>query len=580
MRTSILWRILIPFFLLLIGVLAALSLYLSSFLRGTYLERTELSLLSEAHLVRSEVEPLILANPVDPQINMIAERDAGLLDARVTIILANGQVVGESDKPLGEMENHFSRPEVQQALLNKEATEIRRSDTLGVDLLYAAVPLVDQGKVIGIVRLASPLLGIQQSLNRVYTSVLVAALAAAVLGIGIALLVTRSTLRPLGALTQSVARSYAAGSTESSKDELGQLQETFRNMSQELRQQINELRAERGKLEAVLANMTDGIIIADAQGMIQRLNPAAKRMFKTDEEKAVGRSLIEVVRQHQFIELWRSCQQSGEQQSLSLEIATERLFVQAIASPLGLEMEGSVLLVFHDLTRVRKLETVRRDFISNVSHDLRTPLASLKALAETLNEGALEDPPAARRFLKQIETEIDNMTQLVHELLELSRIESGRVPIERRSIETCLLLEQAAERMALQAERAGLNLRVDCSGELPQVRADSERIQQVLVNLLHNAVKFTRPGGEIVVSAAQRENEVVVQVRDTGVGIAPEDLARIFERFYKADRSRSGGGTGLGLSIARHLVEAHGGRIWAESEPDKGSSFFFTLPAA
>ena len=422
--------------------------------------------------MRSEVEPLILANPVDPQINMIAERDAGLLDARVTIILANGQVVGESDKPLGEMENHFSRPEVQQALLNKEATEIRRSDTLGVDLLYAAVPLVDQGKVIGIVRLASPLLGIQQSLNRVYTSVLVAALAAAVLGIGIALLVTRSTLRPLGALSQSVARSYAAGSTESSKDELGQLQETFRNMSQELRQQINELRAERGKLEAVLANMTDGIIIADAQGMIQRLNPAAQRMFKTDEEKAVGRSLIEVVRQHQFIELWRSCQQSGEQQSLSLEIATERLFVQAIASPLGLEMEGSVLLVFHDLTRVRKLETVRRDFISNVSHDLRTPLASLKALAETLNEGALEDPPAARRFLKQIETEIDNMTQLVHELLELSRIESGRVPIERRSIETCLLLEQAAERMALQAERAGLNLRVDCSGELPQVRAE------------------------------------------------------------------------------------------------------------
>ena len=243
-------------------------------------------------------------------------------------------------------------------------------------------------------------------------------------------------------------------------------------------------------------------------------------------------------------------------------------------------MEGAVLLVFQDLTRVRKLETVRRDFISNVSHDLRTPLASVKALAETLNEGALEDPPAARRFLKQIETEIDNMTQLVHELLELSRIESGRVPIERRSIDPCQFLEQAIERMALQAERAGLSLRLDCAGDLPQVRVDPERIQQVLVNLIHNAVKFTRPGGEIVVSAAPRGSEVVIQVRDTGVGIAPEDLARIFERFYKADRSRSGGGTGLGLSIARHLVEAHGGRIWAESETDQGSSFFFTLPAA
>lgn len=578
MRTSILWRILIPFLLLLIGVLAALSLYLSSFLRNTYLERTESSLLSEAHLVRSEVEPVILANPGDPQINLIAERASGLLGVRVTIILADGQVVGESEKPLSEMENHFTRPEIQQALLNKEATEIRHSDSVDVDLLYAAVPLVDQGKVIAVVRLASPLSGIQQSLNHLYTSVLVAALAAAVLGIGIALLVTRSTLRPLGALSQSVAHSYAGGSTESSKDEVGQIQETFRNMSQELRRQISELHAERGKLEAVLANMTDGIIIADAQGRIQRLNPAAQRMFKTDEEKAVGRSLIETVRQHQFVELWRRCQQIGEQQTLSLEIATERLFVQAIASPLGPEMEGAVLLVFQDLTRVRKLETVRRDFISNVSHDLRTPLASLKALAETLNEGALEDPPAARRFLKQIETEIDNMTQLVHELLELSRIESGRVPIERRSIDPCVLLGQATERMALQAERAGLSLRLECTKDLPQVRADSERIQQVLVNLLHNAVKFTRPGGEIVVSAAHRENEIVVQVRDTGVGIASEDLTRIFERFYKADRSRSGGGTGLGLSIARHLVEAHGGRIWAESEPDQGSSFFFTLP--
>ena len=288
MRTSILWRILIPFFLLIIGVLAGLSLYLSASLRSTYLERTRSSLLSEANLVRSDVEPLILANPVDPQINLIANRASGLLGTRVTIILADGQVVGESEKPLGEMENHFSRPEVQQALLNKEATEIRRSDTLDVDLLYAAVPLVDQGKAIAVVRLASPLTGIQQSLNQLYISVLVAALVAAVLGIGIALLITRSTLRPLGALSQSAARSYAAGSNEGKMDELGQLQETFRGMSQELRRQISELHAERGKLEAVLANMTDGIIIADAQGMIQRLNPAAQRMLKQTKRRPSG----------------------------------------------------------------------------------------------------------------------------------------------------------------------------------------------------------------------------------------------------------------------------------------------------
>ncbi len=579
MRTTILWRILLPFILLLVAVLAGLTLYLTRFLRSTYLERTEASLLSEAHLVRNEIAPLLLANPTDPQINALAVRDAGLLSARVTIVLADGRVVGESEKPLSEMENHFSRPEVQQALLNKEATEIRHSDTLKTDLLYAAVPLSDQGEVVAVVRLAAPLTEIQSNLGHLYTSVLVAALAAAGLGILLALLITRSTLRPLNSLSRAASTYAPALEGQGARDELSRLQATFVSMSQELRLQISELHAERGKLEAVLANMTDGIIIADLQGVVQRINPAAARMFNAPAG-ALGKSLAEVVRQHQVVELWRKCQETGEQQTLSLELAAERLFLQAFASPLGDTMEGAVLLVFQDLTRLRKLETVRRDFISNVSHDLRTPLASVKALAETLSEGALEDPPAARRFLKQMETEIDNMTQLVHELLELSRIESGRAPLERLSVNPCVFLERAVERMALQAERAGLSLRMECAADLPEVKADPERIQQVLVNLLHNAVKFTRPGGEIVVSAEPREREVVIGVRDTGVGIAPEDLPRIFERFYKADRSRSGGGTGLGLSIARHLVEAHGGRIWAESEPEKGSRFYFTLPVA
>jgi two-component system phosphate regulon sensor histidine kinase PhoR len=243
-------------------------------------------------------------------------------------------------------------------------------------------------------------------------------------------------------------------------------------------------------------------------------------------------------------------------------------------------MEGEVLMVFQNLTRVRRLETVRRDFISNISHELRTPLASLKALVETLQEGALEDPPAARRFLKQMEIEIDNLTQMVQEVLELTRIESGRVPLELKTIDPCEFLDSSIERMKLQAERAGLTLRLECTPDLPAVRADSGRMMQVFVNLIHNAIKFTQPGGEIIVSASPQEKEVVFSVKDTGVGIASEDLTRIFERFYKADRSRSGGGTGLGLSIARHMVEAHGGRIWVESELNVGSTFYFTLPMA
>jgi two-component system phosphate regulon sensor histidine kinase PhoR len=584
MRHSILWRILVPYLLLLLAVLAVLSIFLSGFLRSTYLERTEVGLFSDARLVRSEIESLLLADPANPQISDIVLRDAALLGVRVTVIMADGRVVGESEKPVGQMENHFNRPEVQQALLNKEDSKIRYSDTLKTDLLYVAVPLTQAGKVVAVVRLAEPLHSIQTSLNQLYLTVGIAALVSALLAALLAVAVTRSTLRPLGSLSQALAQMRAGTLPDmevpKSKDELSVLQLSFRGMSEELHRQITELRAERGKLEAVLANMTDGIIIADAQGTILRVNPAAARMFNTAANQALGKSLIEVVRQHQFVELWRKCQQTGEQQSLSLEVATERLFVQAIASPLGKDMEGAVLLVFQDLTRIRKLETVRRDFVSNVSHELRTPLASVKALAETLHEGALEDPPAARRFLQQMESEIDNITQLVHELLELSRIESGRVPLERRSINPCEFLKRGIERMQMQAERAGLSLRLECTEQLPEVNADPERIQQVLVNLIHNAVKFTRPGGEIVVTATPRDHDVIVAVRDTGVGIAPEELTRIFERFYKADRSRSGGGTGLGLSIARHLVEAHGGRIWAESELDKGSVFYFTLPAA
>jgi two-component system phosphate regulon sensor histidine kinase PhoR len=238
---------------------------------------------------------------------------------------------------------------------------------------------------------------------------------------------------------------------------------------------------------------------------------------------------------------------------------------------------GSLLLV-QDLTRIRRLETVRRDFISNLSHELRTPLASLKALTETLQDGALEDPPAARRFIDQIQIEVDALTQMVTELLELSRIESGRLNLDRRPVSPYDLLVSASKRMALQTERANLRLRVECAEDLPQITIDLQRLEQVLVNLVHNAVKFTRAGGEIALVAEPINDFIRFAVRDTGIGIPQEDISRIFERFYRVDKSRTGSGTGLGLSIARHIVEAHGGKIWVESVERHGSTFFFTIP--
>ncbi len=355
---------------------------------------------------------------------------------------------------------------------------------------------------------------------------------------------------------------------------LEDLSNAVRELSLAQQARLAALDAELGKLAAVLDQMTDGVLIAAADGRVQFANPAVARLF--DAPHASGHTVAEVLRQHQLIETWRRCQESGELQTQSVELPARHQFLQLIAIP-DRSTGGSLLLV-QDLTRVRRLETVRRDFISNVSHELRTPLASLKALTETLQEGALEDPKAARRFLGRIETEVDALTQMATELLELSRIESGQVPLELKAAAPAALLNSAADRMRMQAERAGLALRVDCPPDLPEVHADPPRLEQVLVNLIHNAVKFTRPGGEVTLLAHLDGDIIRFAVRDTGVGISPDDLSRIFERFYKADRARSGGGTGLGLSICRHLVEAHGGRIWAESEEGRGSTFYFSIP--
>jgi len=344
--------------------------------------------------------------------------------------------------------------------------------------------------------------------------------------------------------------------------------------------QHSTLDAERARLATVLEQMTDGVLIADSQGIIQFANPAAGKLFQTSNP--INRSITEVIRNHQLVEAWRRSQQKRELQSETVEVPTRHQFLQLVVIP-DSHTSGSLLLV-QDLTRVRRLETVRRDFISNLSHELRTPLASLKALTETLQDGALDDPPAARRFIDQIQIEVDALTQMVTELLELSRIESGRLSLDLQPVSPADLLFSASKRMQLQAERAGLNLHVECEDDLPKVKIDSQRLEQVLVNLIHNAVKFTRSGGEVVLEAETVPGEapygdvIRFAVRDSGIGIPTDDVTRIFERFYRVDKSRTGSGTGLGLSIAKHIVEAHKGRIWAESVEGQGSTFYFMIP--
>jgi two-component system phosphate regulon sensor histidine kinase PhoR len=322
--------------------------------------------------------------------------------------------------------------------------------------------------------------------------------------------------------------------------------------------------------------MGDGIFVVDAGSKVTAVNQAAQRILQLPENKLVGYTFAEVVRDYELDGILQCCLKTKQQQMGTVETSPRKQFLGVIATPL--EDEGGCLLLVQDLTEIRRLETVRRDFVANTSHELRTPIASLKALTETLQSGAIEDSAVAKDFLAKMNTEVDKLTQMVLELGELSRIESGESPIDMRPFDITQTIEQAVERLRAQADRAELSLTIDTSSNLPQALGDRDRVEQVLVNLIHNAIKFTPSGGIIDLSVKLEGNSIKVSVADSGIGIPEDDLPRVFERFYKADKARAGGGTGMGLAIAKHIIEAHGGRVWAESVEGKGSTFNFTLP--
>lgn len=402
-------------------------------------------------------------------------------------------------------------------------------------------------------------------------------------------IVGERTARPLRQLTTVIQRITAgerhARILPQTQDETGRLIHAFNQMAEQLVGRLNSLTEEYYRLATAVQYMADGLLITDDASTVTLINPAAMRLLETTETASLGRSFAEVVRHHQLIDIWQRCQEQGKEQSEAVEIGKDR-FLQTIITPVHERGARGYLVVLQDLTTVRRLQTVRRDFISNVSHELRTPLASLRAVVDTLQDGAMEEPQVGRRFLVRAERELDTMTQMVEELLELSRIESGQVPLRLRATAVSDLLLLPIERLRDQAQRAELHLALNISSGLPAVLADAGRVQQVVTNLLHNAVKFTPPGGSVTLHAYQDTNrfpdEVVFSITDTGDGITAEDLPRIFERFFKSDRARTRGygGTGLGLAISRHIVEAHQGRIWVKSKQGRGSTFYFTLPIA
>ncbi len=585
MSSSLRSRIAIPIIFYLSIVMIITGVATTLYLNHLYLDSTYKNLLSNAKILAS-----LLA---DPNTQVTAEdikHWSDSLGERITLIDRSGIVIQDSHKDPFQMDNHLNRPEIQQAIKEGIGFAQRHSQTLGIEMVYVAIPIQsNQGQIIGYLRIALPL----QQLRNEQKSLIGTLIASLVVVIAITMLLVihtaRHATRPLEEITRSIAKLSSAGFTSDWKPklspaehsiEIDHLIEAFDYLTEQIHAQIQALEQERNKISAVLQEMTDGVLIIDKEGVIQLANPAVAKMLNLSDQNFIGKTISQVLSHPQFVESWQRTRDSKETQTSLIEIQPKKLYIQCMTAPLETIAQGTILMLLQNLTRQRYLETVRRDFISNISHELRTPLASLKALTETLQEGALDDPPAAHKFLMQIEKEVDSLSHMVSELLELSRIESGQVPLRLKPFSPYEILQKAVDRLGIQAERAGLKVVIDCDPNTPQVLADPSRLEQVVGNLFHNAIKFTPAGGQITLSAKPQNGNVLFCVADSGIGIPPEDLPRIFERFYKTDRARASGGTGLGLAIAKHVVEAHGGYIWAESIESQGSKFFFVIPQA
>lgn len=403
----------------------------------------------------------------------------------------------------------------------------------------------------------------------------VAALATAggmAIGAGL-LVVAQAPLRRLARSVDALAQRELDVRGPLAPDEIS---EAFSALLQRLEERLSALAQERDRLLAALDSSVNGVLLVDASGRISFANAAAERLFQHSREELVRHTFAWLLPEEQAIEALRVSREEGRAQTCVIE-GPGRQYLELFSAPI-IGGEGAALLVFHDVTEVKRSEQVRRDFVANVSHELRTPLASLKSVLETLQSGALEDREAARDFLARAEAEADRLVQMVEELLELSRIESGAVPLAREPVAVEAVLREAVERMRPQALRGQVALTLETEERLPPVLGDAERLERAAVNLIHNAIKFTPAGGTVRVSAAREHDAVVVRVRDTGRGIEPEELPRIFERFYKTDKAREGGGTGLGLAVVKHTIEAHGGTVGVESAPGRGATFSFKLP--
>jgi two-component system phosphate regulon sensor histidine kinase PhoR len=583
-------RIALPFVILFLIVLGGILIFVSRNFKNHLLLIQEEALKTDLAFVNGLLKDAKnLADSANEVTLLWGNENGREVDSvRLSIFDIDGTPLGDSQAAFALMENHADRPEFIDAQLYGVGISVRYSDTLGRDMMYVCVPAKNaDGDVIAFSRMAISVAAIDASVTQMQNKILVGYLVVFLMVLVTSFSVSSVITGPISSLT-SKANLLASGDMNQkflmgnqTSYEVHELALALNTMAETQIAQIRSMQAEQDKLGAILSQISDGVMIVNDAGLVVLINEACEPILGTPVMVGMQKPLIQVVRHHQYVDAWRECMESGEEQSIFLELPQSEKMIQCIVTPLSGDLEGSSMLLIRDLTMLRRLETVRRDFISNISHELRTPLAALKLLAETVADSAMDDPEMMQYFLQRMQVEVDSLTQMVSELLELARIESGKTPLQLQDCEVSDLLEGAMQRMQVLAKSNEVTMEIDIAENLPKVLADAIRLGQVLSNLVSNALKFTPEGGKVTLGAEiykQNPEMICIFVADTGVGIPNGMLERVFERFFKTDQSRSKGGTGLGLSIAKHLVEAHGGKIWAESQEGYGSTFYLTIP--
>lgn len=589
MRVKIRWKLMGSYLLLVLLMCLPLYGYLKHTLQNNLIAEIRGNLLNEARLARlvATKEIRVMQQDAPPVASAIAKETK----TRVTIISSTGHVLGDSEvnpNELKNLDNHLNRPEVQKAIQSGQGDAIRYSSTLQYPMLYVAFPFKTAGQESGFLRLAIPLSALAKTNANIRAALAASFAGAIILSLFLSYILSSFTSRSLRTMALIAAQigkgEFGRRISVTTRDELGDLAMVMNDMTTRIKGQFECISAEKSQLDTILRSMGEGLMVTDAKGNITMVNPAFRSLFSIQEDVS-GKQLIDITRHPALQNAFKTVIATGKErrEEITIQLNNERtILTHWVPLMENGEFKG-IVAVFHDISDLKKLEIIRKDFVANVSHELRTPVTVIKGYAETLLEGGLgNNPERVGRFIEIIHNHADRLANLIRDLLSLSELESGNLdlgfaPINIESVvkRSSTLLEQNALNKGITIDRCRIK-------NLPPVLGDPGRLEQVLVNLLDNAVKYTPGNGSVTIFAAELGDMVQMSVSDTGAGIPPKDLPRIFERFYRVDaaRSREVEGTGLGLAIVKHIVQLHGGAVSAESTPGKGSTFSFTLKKA